>query len=125
MIIRTLATVTAVGCVLALRALPARADEKGGRADVSVTGEVVDTFCYTTMGARGASHRQCGLDCAKKGIPVGLVEKGTDKLYVLLPSKDKTALPEDIVNKMGEQATVTGHAYAKGGTSFLAVESVK
>ncbi|HLK09984.1 MAG TPA: hypothetical protein VKW76_01245 [Candidatus Binatia bacterium] len=117
--------VAALGLVLALGAQPARADEKGGQKDVSVTGEVVDTFCYTAMGARGASHRQCGLDCARKGIPVGLVEKGTDKLYVLLPNKDKTALPEDVVNKMGEQATVTGHAYTKGGTSFLAVESVK
>ncbi|SRR5581483_2120224 len=120
------ATITAaLGLVLALGVLPAWADEKGGQKDVSVTGEVVDTFCYSAMGARGASHRQCGIDCAKKGIPVGLVEKGTDKLYVLLPNKDKTALPDDVVNKMGGQATVTGHAYAKGGSNFLTVESVK
>ena len=117
--------VAALGLVLALAAPRAQADEKGGQKDVAVTGEVVDTFCYATMGARGASHRQCGLDCAKKGIPVGLLEKGTDKLYVLLPTKDKTALPTEVVDKMGEQATVTGHAYAKGGTSFLTVESVK
>jgi hypothetical protein len=117
--------VAALGLVLALAAPRAQADEKGGQKDVAVTGEVVDTFCYAAMGARGASHRQCGLDCAKKGIPVGLLEKGTDKLYVLLPTKDKTALPTEVVDKMGEQATVTGHAYTKGGTSFLTVESVK
>src|SRR5581483_8090168 len=121
---RTLA-IAALGFTVALGATIARADEAGGQKDVSVTGEVVDTFCYSAMGARGASHRQCGIDCAKKGIPVGLVEKGTDKLYVLLPNKDKTALPDDVVNKMGGQATVTGHAYAKGGSTFLTVESVK
>ena len=91
----------------------------------TITGEVVDTFCYTAMGAKGASHRQCGLDCAKKGIPVGLLENGTNKLYVLLPSKDKTAVPEAAINKMGEQASVTGKVYSNGGSTFLTVESVK
>lgn len=115
----------ALGLALALATTPARAAEKGGEKNATVTGEIVDTFCYSTMGARGASHRECGLECAKKGIPVGLVEQGTDKLYVLLPTKDKQPVPDAAVNKMGETATVTGHAYAKGGTNFLTVESVK
>ncbi|HSP97804.1 MAG TPA: hypothetical protein VL049_11235 [Candidatus Dormibacteraeota bacterium] len=91
----------------------------------TITGEVVDTFCYTAMGAKGATHRQCGLDCAKKGIPIGLLENGTNKLYVLLPTKDKTAVPEAAVNKMGEQATITGKMYNNGGSTFLTVDSVK
>ena len=119
------AMIVALGLVLMAGVTVARADEKSGKKEVSVTGEVVDTFCYTAMGARGASHRQCAIDCAKKGIPVGLAEKGTDKLYVLLPNKDKTALPEGVVNKMADTVTVTGHAYTKGGSNFLTVESIK
>jgi hypothetical protein len=103
----------------------ATADEKAGAKDVSVTGEVIDTFCYAAMGAKGTGHKQCGIDCAKKGIPVGLLEKGTNKIHVLLPMKDKTALPDDLVGKMGETVTVTGHPYTKGGVAFLTVESVK
>jgi hypothetical protein len=103
----------------------APADEKAGAKDVSVTGEVIDTFCYAAMGATGTGHKQCGIDCAKKGIPVGLLEKGTDKIHVLLPTKDKTALPDALVGKMGETVTVTGHPYSKGGVAFLTVESVK
>lgn len=114
-----------LGLTLALVAPAARADEKGGQKDVSVTGEIVDTFCYSAMGARGSGHKECGLECVKKGIPVGLVEKGTDKLYVLLPNKDKQPVPDAAVSKMGETVTVTGHAYAKGGSNFLTVESVK
>lgn len=91
----------------------------------TVTGEVIDTFCFASMGAKGATHRQCGLDCAKKGIPVGLLENGTNKVYVLLPNKDKMALPEEVVNKMGEQATVTGKVHSTGGSTFLTVESIK
>lgn len=91
----------------------------------TVTGEVIDTFCYASMGAKGASHKQCGIDCAKKGIPVGLLEKGSDKVYVLLPSKDKEPLPAGLVDKMGSDATVTGKVLAKNGSTFLTVESFK
>jgi hypothetical protein len=91
----------------------------------TVTGEVVDTFCYSAMEARGASHKQCGIDCAKKGIPVALLEKGTDKVYVLLPNKDKQPIPEGLINKMGSEVTVTGKVQAKGGSNFLTVESFK
>ena len=101
------------------------ADVKGGEKDVQVTGEVIDTFCYSAMGAKGTGHKQCGIDCAKKGIPVGLLEKGTNKVHILLPTKDKTALPDEVVNKMGETTTITGHQYTKGGVAFLTVESVK
>jgi len=106
-------------------ATPATADVKAGAKDVSVTGEVIDTFCYGTMGAKGTSHKQCGIDCAKKGIPVGLLEKGSEKIHILLPTKDKTALPDEVINKMGETVTVSGHPYTKGGVAFLTVESVK
>jgi len=110
-----------IGLGVLLAAVMARAAEQAS----SVTGEVVDTFCYASMGAKGGGHKQCALDCAKKGIPVGLVEKGTDKLYVLLPNKDKTALPEEVMNKMAETVTITGRVQTKGGSNFLTVESVK
>lgn len=99
----------------------AGAEEK----DVTVTGEVVDTYCFASMGAKGASHKQCGITCAKKGIPVGLLENGTNKLYVLLPSKDKGTIPDNVIDKMGEQATITGKAYAAGGSEFLTIGSIK
>lgn len=98
-----------------------KADEK----DVAVNGEVIDTYCYALMGAKGEGHRQCALDCAKKGIAVGLLDEKSGKVYVLLPNKDKTALPAEVIDKMGRNATITGHTYASGGSQFLTVESVK
>lgn len=92
--------------------------------DVTVQGEVIDTFCYLTMGAKGASHKTCGMECARKGSPVGLLEEGTGKLYTLLPEKDKTSLPDSVVSKMGETAVVTGDAYSQGGSQYLRVEKV-
>ncbi len=92
----------------------------------TIKGEVIDTYCFALMGAKGESHRQCAIDCFKAGIPAGLLENGTNKVFVLLPNKDKTSLPQSaILNKMGRQATVTGKVYTVGGSNFLTVESIK
>jgi hypothetical protein len=92
---------------------------------VTVKGEVIDTYCYALMGAKGESHRQCAIDCVKAGIPAGFLEEGTGKVYVLLPNKDKTGLPKGVIDKMGRTATITGKAYTSGGSNFLTVESIK
>ena len=92
---------------------------------VTVKGEVIDTYCYALMGAKGESHRQCAIDCVKAGIPAGLLEEGTGKVYVLLPNKDKTGLPGGVIDKMGRVASITGKVYSKGGSNFLTVESIK
>ena len=92
----------------------------------TIKGEVIDTYCFAVMGAKGESHRQCAIDCFKAGIPAGLLENGTNKVFVLLPNKDKTSLPQNaILEKMGRQATITGKTYTVGGSNFLTVESIK
>ena len=94
-------------------------------AQKSVTGTLEDSFCYVSMGAHGPSHKKCAMGCAKKGIPVALVEKGTDKIYILLPPKNDTALGSNVVGRMEDEVTVTGDAYEKGGVQYLTVQSVK
>jgi hypothetical protein len=92
---------------------------------VTVKGEVIDTYCYALMGAKGESHRQCAIDCVKKGIPAGLLEDGTNKVYVLLPNKDKSPLPTAVIDKMAKKVTITGKVYTSGGSQFLTIESIK
>jgi hypothetical protein len=99
----------------------------GSAADAqkTVTGSLVDTFCYTVVGAHGASHAECALKCAQKGIPVGLVQNGTEKMYILLPPKNEQALPDDVMKNMEKEVTVTGKSYSKDGVEFLTVDAVK
>lgn len=92
---------------------------------VTVTGEPIDTYCYVLMGAKGGSHRECAIECVKKGIPAGLLEDGTNKIYILLPNKDKSPLPKAVVDKMGQKVTITGKIYTSGGSQFLTVEAIK
>ena len=114
------ATVFAIVMSLALHGIGfADGNEK------SVTGNMRDAYCDTTMDANGPSHKQCAISCARKGIPVVMVEKGTNKTYVLIPPKNDEPLPKEVIDKMEDNVTVTGKEYEKNGISYIAVESVK
>ncbi|HXN14502.1 MAG TPA: hypothetical protein VN865_15415 [Candidatus Acidoferrales bacterium] len=112
-----LALVVSIG--LAGTALAADSNE------TSVTGNLRDAYCYGTMGAKGAGHKACAIKCASAGIPVTLVEKGTEKSYILLPDKDASPLPQSVISRMEDEVTVTGKEYNKNGVEYLVVESVK
>ena len=92
---------------------------------VTIKGELIDTYCYSTMGAKGPSHRDCAIECVKKGIPAGILEDGTNKVYVLLPNKDKTGSPASVLDKMAQVVSVTGKVYSMGGSQFLTIESIR
>jgi hypothetical protein len=94
-------------------------------ATKSVTGNLEDAYCYGTMGAKGAGHKSCAIKCASKGIPVTLIESGTEKSYILLPNKDASPLPDTVISRMEDKVTVTGKTYTKNGVDYLVVESVK
>jgi len=94
-------------------------------ASKAITGEIIDTFCFATMGARGESHRQCAMDCAKAGIPLGILEDQTNQVYVLLPPKNKEPVPQALIDQCARKVTITGQVYKVGGSQFLTVESFK
>ena len=54
-----------------------------------------------------------------------LIEKGTEKSYIVLPNKNASPLPESVIKHMEDEVTVTGKEYSKNGVDYLVVESVK
>ena len=94
------------------------------RAD-TITGEVIDTFCYARVGIRGAAHAACGIKCARAGVPVGLLEEKTRRVYVLLAPKDASELPPALIAQMGHSVILDGDLVLKGGTTFFVVRSFR
>jgi hypothetical protein len=94
-------------------------------AEKSITGTLEDSFCYVTLGAHGPSHQKCAQTCARKGIPVSLVEKGTGTMYILLPPKNAEPIPDSVISRMEDEVTVTGDEFDKGGVHYLTVREVK
>ncbi len=89
----------------------------------TVSGEVVETYCWVVHGVGGTGHAQCGIDCAKRGLPVALYDAKSRGAYILMPPRDKTALPPDLVNAMGHRVQVKGEVLSRGGIQFLIVHS--
>ena len=73
MLKRTLAS----AALLTLCALPLAAQQQKPAAaagnDMTLTGQVIDVNCYTTMGASGAGHKQCADACAKAGVALAIL----------------------------------------------------
>ena len=93
--------------------------------EVTIKGELVDSLCYVSMASTGSGHKQCAMDCAKAGIPISIVEEGTDKVYTVLPKEDKTGYPASVISKMGDKVILKGDFYEKGGNKYVTVESVE
>ena len=95
---------------------------KGER--VTVTGEVVEMWCYLEAGDRGAAKKACATSCAKAGNPIALVDaKGT--LYVAAGLKSHQPAQELLLGKMSEQVTVTGTLVKNAGVQMLYIDSVE
>ncbi|OLC07367.1 MAG: hypothetical protein AUH42_03740 [Gemmatimonadetes bacterium 13_1_40CM_70_11] len=75
--------------VLALLALPLAAQAvapKPAGDEMTITGQVIDVNCNTTMGAAGPGHKACAETCAKAGEPLAiLASDGT--IYMPVSSK--------------------------------------
>src|SRR3989449_3435119 len=102
----------AATAVPALAALPLAA--QAGRAAapgkaVTITGQVIDINCYTTMGASGGGHKMCAKACAKAGVALAILSNdGT----IYMPVTSKPADPQNsrLVDLTEAQGKVTGGA---------------
>jgi hypothetical protein len=92
-------------------------------APPTITGEIVETYCWAKMRVGGVQHAACGIDCAKRGIPVAIVDARTRNAYVLLPGQDKRSVPPELIAQMGRSVTIRGEVVARAGAKFLTVQS--
>ena len=92
-------------------------------AETTVSGEIVETYCWAVHQVGGAGHAQCGIECAKRGLPVALYDSKSQTAYILLPARDKMALPADLIAAMGLRVKVQGEIVTRGRVQFLIVRS--
>jgi hypothetical protein len=98
------------------------AQPKGER--VTVTGEVVEMWCYLEAGDRGAAKKACATACAKAGNPIALVDD-TGQLFVLAGLKSHQPAQELLLGKMSERVTVTGTLVKNPNAQMIYIDTVK
>mgnify|MGYP001352921545 CR=1 FL=1 len=98
---------------------------RGGASDeVTVRGEVVDIQCATSRGegGRGLAHAACALDCAKHGLPLGIL--ADDALYEI--AGDFTANHNaKLLDFVAKVVVATGELTEQDGTKRLNVRTIR
>ena len=112
----------------ALFALPAAAAE-GER--ITVTGEIIDTWCYYSgvMGGPdsvvGSAHHTCAMWCSAAGIPIGrLAEDGTVYTILKLGAQDNATGGDTALRLAAHTITADGMYYERDGLKYIVVEQV-
>jgi len=105
----------------------AQTTQKSGHKEVKknfrVTGEVVDLWCFIDHEGHGQKHRNCAIQCATDGNPIGIVTK-TGDIYIMMGGKKHQAGHEVLINRMAETITVTGTLMKTGGVQAVYVNKV-
>ncbi|MFP6731369.1 MAG: hypothetical protein VCD50_14580 [Alphaproteobacteria bacterium] len=94
---------------------------------VTVTGEVIDTWCYLSeiMFPLGTAHHQCAIWCAAGGIPVGLLDED-ERVYIILSienDSDNVANPT-MLEIQSHQVTVEGEVFERDGITYLTIDKL-
>lgn len=117
-----------LAALFTLLALPAHAAE-GER--ITVTGEIIDTWCYYSgvMGPPdsvvGSAHHTCALWCSASGIPIGLLtEDGTVYTILKLGAQDNAVGGETALKLASHTVTADGMFYERDGVNYIIVEKV-
>lgn len=115
--------VLALGVVAVASALALADDVKKEEAKATtMTGEVVDLYCYMEhpASAVGAEHMKCAQGCIKKGMPVGfLTADGT--LYLII-GKEHEPQNAMLADWAGKKSAITG--VVKENKNMKAIELV-
>ncbi|HAM41689.1 MAG TPA: hypothetical protein DDX89_08005 [Candidatus Omnitrophica bacterium] len=100
------------------------AHEAAASAEQTLTGEVVDVFCYLSHPAQGLGkdHAGCAKKCIKGGLPVAI--KVGDQLY-LATMADHIAANEKLAELAAQQVTVTGTVMELDGQHLIAISKIE
>ena len=117
--ILTLVLVAMLGMVAIAVADEAKKEEA---KPVTLTGEVIDMYCYMDHKAMGAEHAKCANSCITKGIPVGFLT--ADGTMYLIIGKEHAPANAEVAPFAGKQSTITGKVMENNGVKAIELISI-
>jgi hypothetical protein len=91
----------------------------------SIVGEVVDPACWIINGSSGKGHAECAAACAKAGQTLAILEKKTNKLYILAGEKPGEDPNKGVVEYIGQPVLVKGRVFSRGGALGIQITSIE
>lgn len=94
----------------------------------TLTGEIVDTKCYTGVmnPGQGKVHRECAARCLSGGLPPGFLVRdaaGRGTVYVLTDAHGDPPPSQELLPRVAEPVTLSGTLVRSGDTLFFRVQS--
>ena len=103
-----------------------KAEEKKAAGEVTIVGEIIDSQCYLSMGAKGDEHRQCAVDCIKGGLPPAILEEKSGNVYFIGNGKDSMKGSNELVAAYAAQkASIKGKLAERGGAKMIIMKSIE
>jgi hypothetical protein len=90
---------------------------------VTMTGEVLDLYCYMGHKSAGAEHAKCASACIKKGLPIGFLS--SDGTVYLITGKGHEPVATTCADLAGKKATITGIVMEQGGMKAIELVSIE
>ena len=129
------AVVLLVGIVVAATAQEKAAEPAKGETKASagatklgaktIIGEVIDPACWIINGAKGEAHKECMIACAKSGQTLAILEKKTNKIYILATERPGDDPNRGVIDYAGQTVLVKGKVFSRGGLVAVQVASVE
>jgi len=100
---------------------------------ITISGEVIDIFCYLDRGFTGEVHRWCALSCIKGGMPMGLLDLDgniwlicMDHGYAMDRHLSTYEKPyRDCENWSAQMVQVSGYLIERKGMKGIEIRSAK
>lgn len=97
----------------------------------TLTGEIIDTWCYLSgvMGGAesvvGTSHHTCAVWCAAGGIPVGMLgEDGTLYMVLKLNGAGTADGNDQILSIQSHKITAEGQIFKRDGLNYFVLDRI-
>jgi hypothetical protein len=111
----------------AAQGTPGRAADAQSGTIVTISGEVVDTWCNVSglMFALGTAHHQCAVWCTLGGIPVSIRDRdGNFYLLLKIEDDDRSVASPRLARFQSHEVTVKGELLERDGVKYLLVNQV-
>jgi len=98
---------------------------QSSKKDATIYGEVIDISSYVANGMKPDTPDRKALAeaSAKGGNPLGILEKGTGKVYVVTMNQANTSANSTLLPYLGLRIFATGKVYKRGGVLlFLLID---
>ena len=90
---------------------------------ITLIGTVIDTGCYMIHDGSGPEHEKCARVCAKKGIPLAIVDDA-GKVWLPLGADHKNPNTQ-LMPFIEKKVKVTATAVDRGGLSGIAIKTIE